>query len=118
MSSDFYITLKAVPYACVFDGRLEKSGVYEHVDGQSSEVWRCLTDRRNYLWLSASDDGLLEGITCHKYNVPIPILTAIAETFDAEIFPEYGPRFWGFDTQEAVDAYREEITQKSRKVLR
>jgi hypothetical protein len=34
---------------------------------------------------------------------PIKILSAIAEVFASEIFDEYQPEYWGFETQEEWD---------------
>jgi len=107
MSTDF-ITSEKIPFAHVFDGRLEKFEVYEHIsDGKSSETSRCLTDGRNYLWLYAPADGFLACITSYDFNSPGRILRAITETFGVEILSDHEPQFWGFDTQAAWDAAME-----------
>lgn len=85
----------------LFGGRLEHSGIREHVSPNTNERTRCLTDGRNYLWVDITEDGLVVGQSRYGMNAPVKILSAIAETFDTRIFSEYEPEFWGFDTQEA-----------------
>ena len=45
---------------------------------------------------------------------PGKILNAIAEACDAEIFSEYEPQFWGFETEEEWDAWTEEQWREVR----
>jgi hypothetical protein len=41
------------------------------------------------------------------------ILCAIADAFDTELVSEYAPQFWGFDTQEELDAWQEKMDNES-----
>ena len=110
--STYYRSLSPISFDELFDGRLEKFGVYEHiVPGEASDTERCLTDGRNYLWAYASEDGSLD-IRVAGFNAPGKILGAIAEAFDAEIVSEHEPRYWGFATEEEYKAWHEEIAQK------
>ncbi len=114
MSTD-YSTKEKISFADLFDGRLERYGVREHISEDSTEKRRCLTDGRNYLWVFAADDRTLEilkryggrGAAMSDFpgggNAPGQILGAIAEAFDTDIFSEYEPQFWSFDTQEEWD---------------
>ena len=110
MSTDF-ITLKKVSIADLVDGRLEEFGIREHVHSRdTSATSKCLTDGRNYLWVDGNESGFV--ITRCEGNDPHKILGAIAEVFDTGIVSEDEPQFWGFDTQEQMDARLEEISKE------
>jgi hypothetical protein len=103
MSIDF-VPLKKIPFADLFDGRLEKFGIREEVvPDATTEDSRCLTDGRNYLWVEESG-GLLVGMKRYAGNAPGKILGAIAEAFDVDIVSEYEPQYWGYETQAEWDA--------------
>ena len=96
MSTD-YSTKEKISFADLFDGRLERYGVREHISEDSTENRRCLTDGRNYLWVFAADDRTLEilkryggcGAAMSDFpgggNAPGQILGAIAKAFDTDI---------------------------------
>ena len=111
MSTD-YSTKEKISFADLFDGRLERYGVREHISEDSTENRRCLTDGRNYLWVFAADDRTLEILKRYGGNAPGQILGAIAEAFDTDIFSEYEPQFWGFDTQEEWDRAWSKISEE------
>ena len=113
MSTD-YVTMKEIPFDDLFDGRLEKFGVREHIkDDEASDTRRCLTDGNNYLWTYASEDRTLACLTRFFPNgAPEKILGAIAEAFDTDIFSEYEPQYWGFDSQEEWDLAWEKIAEE------
>jgi hypothetical protein len=113
MSTD-YATRAKVLFADLFDGRLDRFGVREHVSEDTSSKRRCLIDGRNCVWAYASDDGTLGCITRYGGNAPGKILRAIAEIFETDIFSEYEPQFWGFDTEEEWAAWEKEIAEKHR----
>jgi hypothetical protein len=116
MSTDFIFSEKI--NACdLFDGRLEKFGVREHISADNtSEGARCLTDGRNYLWVWIDDAGVVSGFTRYGLtNMPEEkILKAIAEVFETDIFSEHEPQYWGFDTQGEWDAAMERVAKKER----
>ena len=116
MSTD-YCTLEPVPFADVFDGRLARYDVHEHVvPDETSDRKRCLTDGRHYLWCYAGNDGQLACMTRYCVtNNPLRVLEAIARVFDVDIVSEYEPQFWGFETEEEWDACMDELDQKHRK---
>jgi hypothetical protein len=89
MSTDYICSPKIT--ACrLFDGRLEKFGVREHViPNETTKDARLLTDGRNYLCASIDDAGLVTSLMRRGQNAPGKILNAIAQAFDTEIFSEY-----------------------------
>jgi hypothetical protein len=112
----------------LFDGRLPTFGVHEWVapdqapdDGQDDDLSvpltlqsaqkRTLTDGRgNYLWVSINDDGAVAVFTRYGRNDTRAILGAVAEAFEAEIFSEDEPQFWGFETNEELEGHIREIS--------
>ena len=98
----------------LFDGRLKPHGVVEHQHPESDAKRRALFDGQNYLWVGADDDGYVSAVTRYGMNAPKRILSAIAEAFETEIYSEYEPQFWGFDTQEEWDAVMAEQARKDR----
>jgi hypothetical protein len=100
-----FITEKSIEFDTIFDGRLTRFDIHEHVTNESSEVERCLTDGVNFVWFSKSeDDGSLFWIRCYGWNHPAKILETIADIYDTGIFSEHQPQFHGFETQEEWDA--------------
>lgn len=97
----------------LFDGRLEKFGVREHVTADKTEGWKCLTDGRNYLEVYIDDDGFVSNLRRAGLNTPDKILEAIERAFDTDIFSEYEGQYWGFETQEEWDAWQDEEARKS-----
>jgi hypothetical protein len=101
MSTDYRLE-KEIRFEEIFDGRLERHGVHEnYVEGCTSDNSRALTDGRNYLWVYGDEKVQLLK-RCGR-NAPGKILIAIAETFGTDIYSEYDPQFWGFETQEEWD---------------
>ena len=113
MSTDFRLSDK-VSVRDLFGGQLEKFGVREHVNPETSEGHRILTDGNNYLHVYMADDGFVACLTRFGWNVSGNILGAIIETFDIEIFSEYEPKYWGFETQQEWDAAWEEMADQHR----
>ena len=99
--------------ADLFDGRLKKRGVREHHTKKSTATKKCLTDELNYLWVYANEGGLVS--TFHRSapnGTPERILSAISDVFDAEIVSEYEPQYWGFETEEEMEAAFDELARK------
>jgi hypothetical protein len=112
MSLDLKLS-KKVSARDLFDGRLEKYGVREHVHRHTTEGYRCLIDGRNALWVEMDDDGFVGWLTVYGMNEPSKILVAIAEEFETEIFSENEPQYWGCNTQEELDAAMKEFFDQS-----
>ena len=75
---------------------------------------RCLTDGRNYLWVYLTEDGFVGCLSRYGANAPGKILAAISEAFETDVFSEYEPQYWGFDTQEEWDAALKKISDQAR----
>lgn len=110
--STYYAPFNKIHARDLFDGRLEKFGVREQPTADTTETSKCLTDGRNCLWVSINDAGFVGNITRYGANAPSKILNAIARTFATDIFSEYEPQYWGFDTQEEWDALQERLAKE------
>jgi hypothetical protein len=96
----------------LFDGRLDKFSVREQLTGDTTETNKCLTDGRNFVWVYINDTGFVGSVTSYGANAPSKILNAIAQTFDTDIFSEYEPQYWGFDTKEEWDAWQHKLAKE------
>jgi hypothetical protein len=112
--STYYAPSEKIDACSLFDGRLEKFGIREHVCVDTTHATRWLTDGRNYLWVNINDAGLVDSFVRRGMNAPGKILNAIVELFDTDIFSEHEPQFWGFDTQEEWDAFMEQTAKESK----
>lgn len=102
-----------IPAADFFDGRLAVFGVSEHVNENTTERSRCLTDGNNCMWVYIDDNGRVSDVTRYAPGgAPGKILNAIAEAFDVDIVSEHEPQFWGFATQEEWDAWMEKLSRE------
>ena len=82
----------------IFDGRLERFDVHETFVAEAKPEWRCLTDGNSVLWVEGDEEiDCLLGFG--MFNATEKILTAIEEAFDAQIFSEHQPQFWGNETE-------------------
>jgi len=107
-----------IRFADVFDGRLAPHGITEEVNEDTTENSRCLTDGNNWLWVFL--DASTEWASFKRYapnGCPDLILAAIEQAFDTNIYSEYEPQFWGFDTQEEWDAWKDALASGEVKVL-
>jgi hypothetical protein len=110
--STYYAPFNKIHARDLFDNRLEKFGVREQSTADTTETSKCLTDGRNCLWVYINDAGFVTNITRYGANAPSKILNAIAEAFDTDIFSEYEPQYWGFDTQEEWDAWQDKTAKQ------
>ena len=107
MSTDLRIVNMDVSMDELFDGRLKQFGIAEHLWDESIPHRRTLTDGRNWLLvLGPASDGDSAGVWFKTWglNNPHRILAAIEKVFEARIFTEHEPQYWGFDTTEEWDA--------------
>lgn len=101
MSTDYSFE-KEIRMEELFDGRLERFGVFEQViEGDTSPDCRLLRMGCNGLWISG--DEVVDVVTSPEENNPVNILSAILQTFNTCVFSADEPQFWGFETQEAWD---------------
>jgi len=95
----------------VFDGRLERFGIHETCVAEAKPDWRCLTDGNSVLWVEGDEEiDCLLGFG--MFNVTEKILTAIEEAFDAEIFSEHQPQFWGNETEDEWRCDRRKLAEE------
>jgi hypothetical protein len=112
--STHYTIVPPISASELFDGRLEKFGVREHVNEETTKNHRCLIEGNNYLWLDVEDDGNITSFTRYTPNGnPSRIFNAITETLDFEIFSEHEPQYWGFETEEEWHAWQGAISRKN-----
>jgi hypothetical protein len=65
------------------------------------------------LWVYLDEEGFVSELVRYFPNgAPGKIVRAICEAFDADIFSEYEPGFWGFDTQEEWNAQQAAIAKE------
>ena len=101
MSATNYSLVPQVRFADLFDGRLERFGVREHVHADTDETCRGLTDGNSYVWFGQNNDGNVGSIMWHAPGgSPTKIFAAVEEAFGCTIYSEHQPQFWGFDTDE------------------
>jgi hypothetical protein len=112
--STYFILSRKVSANDLFGGRLATFGIREHVSSDTSERSRCLTDGRNYLWVNLTEDGFVDSLTRSGANAPGKILAAISEAFETDVFSEYEPQYWGFDTKEEWEAAWKKISDQDR----
>ena len=87
--TDFVLS-KKVSARDLFDERLKKVGIREHVaSGDDDERSRCLTDGREFLAVFLTEDGFVDFLTAYGVDAPRKILRAICETFGTEICSEH-----------------------------
>jgi hypothetical protein len=113
--STYFVLSRKVSARDLFDGRLAKWGIREHVFPQTEENSRCLTDGRNYLWVAISSHGWVGQLSRYGASVPSKILHAIVEAFHTEIFSEHEPQYWGYSTREEWAAAWSEMDERSRR---
>jgi hypothetical protein len=111
--STSYRPLEKISALELFDGRLEAFGIRERVTADSNEERRCLTDGRNCVWVEINEEGRVTHLVRYfPGGAPRKILDAVAQAFDTDIFSEYQPQYWGFDTQEEWDAFQDKIAKE------
>jgi hypothetical protein len=100
-----------IPFAKLFDGRLEKYGVREVIVEGARERFRYLQGPDGFLEAFREEDG-----TCsftRRGIVPWTIFDAIAEEFEIEWVSEHDHRYWGFATKKEWDDYWDKENKKA-----
>lgn len=98
----------------LFSGRLEKHGIHEHISRMhTTDTCRCLTDGQNGLWVFADEDGLVTTMSRGRLmDLAEAIVAKITRGFGVEIVNSQFPQYYGFDTQEEMDAAEEEAARE------
>ena len=66
---------------------------------------RCLSDGVNDVWVYRDPNGNIAFFACHENNkTPQRILDTASTVLHTSIFPAHDPAYWGFKTQEELDA--------------
>src|SRR5262245_2497940 len=88
-------------FAALFDGRLQKFGVYQRVvEGKSTETHQSLTDGTNIVCFCGQPNGYVAQIVVRGPNDPSSIFDAIFQALDVKIVTDREPEFWGFKTEQ------------------
>jgi hypothetical protein len=98
----------------IFSGRLEPYGIREHISPQhTADTCRCLTDGQNGLWVFADEAGLVTTMSRGGLgDLAEAIVAKIMLEFNVEIVNSQFPQYYGFETQEEMDAAQEEAARE------
>jgi hypothetical protein len=110
--STHYRPLERVRASDLFGGRLENFGIREHINDETNQTAKCLTDGRNYVWVYVDQDGFIDSLCRYGLNSPRKVLNAVADAFDTDIVSEYDPQYWGFETHEEWDAFQQKLAKE------
>jgi hypothetical protein len=95
MSTD-YRPIPAIPFAELFDGRLDKYGVREKAHADSTLRKRYLLGSDGVLEAYQNDDGTSSFSRRSFTPVPRTVIDALTEEFGIELVSEHDHRYWGF----------------------
>jgi hypothetical protein len=107
----------AIPFAQLFDGRLDKYGVREKIGEYSTETARQLKGCDCVLQVFREEDGSCT-FTCSNFRpLPSAVLEALIEEFAIEVVSEHDYRYWGFSSEEKWNAVNEKLAKESEDKL-
>jgi hypothetical protein len=72
----------------VFEGRLQRLGIYERITDKTTDDHRSLTDGHDSVWIQGNSNNEVSKITVWGTNDPTQIFSAISETFKVDILLE------------------------------
>jgi hypothetical protein len=75
-------------FAEVFEGRLQRLGIYERITDKTTDEYRSLTDGHNSVWIQGKPNNEVSKIVVWGTNDPTQIFSAISETFKVDIVLE------------------------------
>jgi hypothetical protein len=99
----------------LFDGRMERFNIREHLNSEVTECQRCLTDGSNFVWVLRDDAGSVDALKRYSLNAASTILSAIGQVFntafssesdDGRAFESDEARYTWFDEQARGDFER------------
>jgi hypothetical protein len=111
MSTDYRST-PAIPFAQLFDGRLEKYGVYETIRSDSTEQIRYLVGRDGVLEAYREENGNSSFARPCFAPIPWAVLDALVEEFEVELVCEHDPRYWGFATEKEWHDWQDQLANE------
>jgi hypothetical protein len=112
MSTDYRST-PAIPFAQLFDGRLEKYGVYETIRSDSTEQIRYLVGRDGVLEAYREENGNSSFARPCFAPIPSAVLDALVEEFEVELVCEHDPRYWGFATEKEWHDWQDQLANEA-----
>lgn len=92
----------------LFDGRMERFNIREHLNSEVTECQRCLTDGSNFVWVLRDDAGNVDVVTRYCLNAVSTILSAIGQVFATAFISEDDEEGRTFDSNEARYAWLDE----------
>jgi hypothetical protein len=112
-----YRSTSPIPFSRLFDGRLEKYGIYEKKQSAPTDQMRTLVGRDGVLEAYQGANG--DSTFSRPCFAPIPwaLLDALVAEFDTELICEHDPRYWGFSTQKEWDDDWEDPFAKEKSIL-
>ena len=86
-----------LPIDLLLDDNMKSKGIYErHYDDYTTERRRCLADGTNWLWVYLDGNGNVEFFAVNDAHYdPKAILDVIAEVYEARIYSEDDPDYYG-----------------------
>ena len=111
--STIYRPLGHIPFIKLFDGRLEKYDIRERNASILKDDERLLDGVRCSLVAIREDDGGCFFLRPTCSPPPGQILRSITEEFHTDIVSEHDYRYWGFSTQEEMDARTAELENEA-----
>jgi hypothetical protein len=95
MSIDF-ISDTRIAISDLFDGRLEKYGIWGATKNGNGHLF----DKTGSVTVYGDDDNSAFSFTSYGFSDPTNILVAIQNEFQTRLFSENEPQYWGFGTVE------------------
>jgi hypothetical protein len=112
MSTD-YRPIPAIPFNQLFDGRLDKYGVREKADPDTTVRRRYLVGGDGVLEAYKNDDGTSSFSRRSFTPVPWAVIDALTEEFETELVSEHDHRFWGFATKEEERDWHDQMAKEA-----
>jgi hypothetical protein len=101
-----------IPYSLLIDGRLMKFGVRIEIPTNAANDRRCLVGRDGVLWVYRLDDGSC-AFARFAGSLPFSVLDAIEEEFKTEVVNHHDYRYWGYGSEEEMEADYAEMSKPS-----
>jgi hypothetical protein len=100
-----------IPFADLFDGRLQQHGVYERVvSKKTTGTFRSLTDGLNSIWVNGDPDGDVHNLIWKGSNDPRRFTSVLWKEFGVRFIPKGDPS-WN-ETEE--ERYQARIMEEQR----
>jgi hypothetical protein len=112
MSTSFRPT-KPIRCYDLFDGRLEKYGIWEdNASTETTDRRRCLSDGQYCIWVFSKGDGYVASLKRYGLNAVGKVLQVIGDAFQTDIISEQEAQDWGLDKIEEWKAWLAEVDEQ------